>query len=200
MIQIIKKDVSLIDLKLLVNQITRNDHKQIFLAPPGENHYSLLAYLSLQSDNQLIVELGTHHGTSSLAMSINKTSKIITYDIADRYGIQPQPKNVERRLGNIFELNEVDILLKSNIIFLDTAHEGPFEWQVYRFLVENEYKGILVLDDIHWNKPMKEFWEGITNTKYDVTDIGHGICPDGVAGTGIVDFSNQIKFNEFSIT
>jgi len=192
--QITKNDVSSIELlRPLVDQITRSDHKQIFLSPPGKNHYSLLAYLSLQLDNQLIVELGTHHGTSSLAFSINKTNKIITYDVVNRYGIQQQPVNVERRLGNIFDLDESKILLESNMIFLDTAHEGPFEWKVYNFLVENEYKGILILDDIHWNGPMKEFWAGIKVKKYDVTDIGHGDSPNGIAGTGIVDFSNQIK-------
>lgn len=195
MIEIIKEDIKTINLKPLVDQITRADHKQIFLAPPGENHYSLLAYLSLIRDNQVIVELGTHHGTSSLAMSINSSTKIITYDIADRYGIRQQPKNVDRRIGDIFKLNEAAVLLSADIIFLDTAHEGPFEWKVYNFLIENKYQGILVLDDIHWNKPMKEFWAGITNTKFDVTDIGHGICPDGIAGTGIVDFNENISIN-----
>jgi predicted O-methyltransferase YrrM len=190
--RIIKSDIKKIDLTSLVSKITREDHKTIFLAPPGQNHYGFLAYLSLQKDNQLIIELGTHHGTSSLAMSINPTNTIITYDIVDRYGIHPQPKNVETRIGDVFKLNQTELLLKADFIFLDTAHEGPFEWQVYNFLVENKYRGILILDDIHWNKPMKEFWNGITMTKYDVTDIGHGICPDGVAGTGIVDFSNKI--------
>ena len=190
--KIIKKDVNLIDLTSFVNCITRQDHKTIFLAPPGENHYGLLAYLSLIKNNQFIVELGTHHGTSSLALSVNSTNHILTYDIIDRYGIRPQPKNVERKIGDIFDLKNEDILLKTNFIFLDTAHTGTFEWKVYNFLVNNNYKGILVLDDIHWNNPMKDFWNGINITKYDITDIGHGICPDGIAGTGIVDFSNQL--------
>lgn len=193
--KIIKEEITPVrsHLEAIVNQITRDDHKKIFLAPPGNNHYSLLAYLSLQKDNQVIFELGTHHGTSSLAMSINSSSRIVTYDIADRYGITPQPKNVERRIGDIFNLGQADQLLKADMIFLDTAHEGPFEWKVYNFLLENNYKGILVLDDIHWNAPMKKFWEGITTAKYDITDIGHGVCPDGIAGTGIVDFGGTVE-------
>lgn len=193
MINIIKKDIGLIKLDHLVKCITRADHKEIFLAPPGNNHYKLLAYLSLLNDNQVIIELGTHHGTSSLAFSINKTNSIITYDVVNRYGIVPKPKNVLCKIGNIFDMNEANLLLSANIIFLDTAHEGPFEHQIYNFLVENSYSGILILDDIHWNKPMKEFWNSINTLKYDVTDIGHGICPDGIAGTGIVDFNNNIR-------
>jgi len=193
--KIIKQDVRFIDLTPYVNQITRQDHKLIFLAPPGENHYLLLAYLASQLTGKLIIELGTHHGTSSLAMSINGNNTIITYDIADRYGIQNPPKNITRRFGDIFKLGQESILLDSALIFLDTAHTGEFERQVYNYLCDNNYQGILLLDDIHWNQPMKLFWNSINVTKYDITDIGHGICPDGVAGTGLVDFSGQVIIN-----
>jgi hypothetical protein len=191
--KIIKQDVRLIDLTPYVDQIGRQDHKTIFLAPPGNNHYALLAYLAFQLTGKLIVELGTHYGSSSLAMSINDSNTIITYDIADRYGIQNPPKNITRRIGDIFKLGQESILLDASLIFLDTAHTGEFEQQVYDYLCDNNYQGILLLDDIHWNQPMKSFWNSINVTKYDITDIGHGICPDGVAGTGIVDFSNTLQ-------
>jgi predicted O-methyltransferase YrrM len=184
-------------LRPYVGMIKRRDHRKLFLHPPGRNHYYLLAYLASQIGEGLIVELGTHHGTSSLAMSINPKIKVVTYDIEDRYGIKPKPENVETRLGDIFELDQQGILLESQMIFLDTAHEGPFEQKVYDFLKDNNYEGILVLDDIFWAKEMIAFWEGITTTKYDVTAIGHG---DGkgpmgnVSGTGIVDFANQMEF------
>ncbi|MGB0767842.1 MAG: hypothetical protein ACPGYV_09035 [Phycisphaeraceae bacterium] len=184
-------------LKPYVKHITRRDHRKIFLDPPGKNHYYLLSYLASQIGDGLIVELGTHHGTSSLAMSINPNARIVTFDIEDRYGIKPKPPNVETRIADLFESGQESILLESKMIFLDTAHEGPFEQQVYDYLKDNGYRGILVLDDIFWAKEMIAFWEGIDATKYDVTPIGHG---DGkgpignVSGTGIVDFADQIEF------
>jgi hypothetical protein len=197
--KIIKSKIESCDISSYVTNITREDHKRIFIEPPGKNHYKLLAYLSLLINDKTIIELGTHHGTSSLALSINKTNTIITYDIADRYGIVPQPDNVKRRIGNIFSLNEQDSMLSASIIFLDTAHEGDFEWQVYTYLRDNNYNGILLLDDIHWNDAMQNFWNKIDTLKYDITDIGHGECPAGlmnytVAGTGLVDFSGKVLF------
>jgi len=196
--KIIKSKIESCDISSYVTNITREDHKRIFIEPPGKNHYKLLAYLSLLINDKTIIELGTRHGTSSLALSINKTNTIITYDIADRYGIVPQPDNVKRRIGNIFSLNEQDTMLFASIIFLDTAHEGDFEWQVYTYLRDNNYKGILLLDDIHWNDAMQNFWNKIDTLKYDITDIGHGKCIAGpnnynICGTGLVDFSGKIS-------
>lgn len=188
--------VSKIDLKPYVNLITRVDHKSIFLAPPGKNHYGLLAYIASQLNNTTIIELGTHNGTSSTALSTNSSNKIITFDVRSMYTVQKQPENVERVLGNIFELGMENLMLESSFIFLDTLHQGDFEWKVYSFLKENNYKGILLLDDIHWNEPMKKFWKKITTTKYDITEIGHGVCPNGAAGTGLVDFGNKVDILE----
>lgn len=188
-----KKKISNIDLRSFVEQITRSDHRQLFLNPPGTDHYALLAYISMISDDLKIIELGTHHGTSSLAFSVNPKTTIITYDIRDQYGILNQPKNVERRIGNIFDLHEEYVLLDADLIFVDTAHDGDFELKIYEYLVDNNYKGLLLLDDIHWNKPMKLFWNNINKPKYDITDLGHGVCIDGIAGTGIVSFGPKIS-------
>lgn len=195
--KIVKSDINKQDLTKYVDHITRKDHKTIFLDPPGKNHYKLLAYIGNLFNSVTIIELGTHHGTSSLALSTNKKNTIITYDVSDRYGINPQPDNVIRRIGNIFDLNEQERMLTAAVIFLDTAHEGDFEWQVYTYLRDNNYKGILILDDIHWNDAMRKVWNDIKITKYDVTDIGHGECivgPDNynISGTGLVDFSGTI--------
>jgi len=195
--KIIKSNIATCDLSEYVKFITREDHKLIFNDPPGKNHYKLLAYLSLLIDNISILELGTHHSISSLALSINKKNTVITYDVSNRYGITPQPINVTRRIGNIFELREEAIMLSSSIIFLDTAHEGDFEWQIYTYLRDNDYKGILILDDIHWNDAMRKVWNDIDTLKYDITDIGHGKCIAGpnnynISGTGLVDFSGKI--------
>ena len=154
----------------------------------SKHHYKLLAYISKQKNNQLIYELGTHLGLSATALSVNDTNKIVTYDITDYTDIK-LPDNVEQRVGNIFHINKEAELLTADIIFLDTAHEGDFEYLVYSYLKEKEWKGILILDDINFNNPMKHFWNSIDTKKYDVTAVGHR---EDNTGTGIVDFNNQI--------
>jgi hypothetical protein len=46
------------------------------------------------------------------------------------------------------------------------------------------FKGRLFLDDIHLNPAMKCFWNSISETKADITDIGHW------SGSGLVDFGH----------
>ena len=77
---------------------------------------------------------------------------------------------------------EDEEIRKTRFIFLDVDHDGLYEDKFYSFLNSIEWKGILVLDDIHLNEPMKNFWNGISQEKYDLTQIGHW------SGTGLVVF------------
>jgi hypothetical protein len=93
-------------------------------------------------------------------------------------------------------------LLKAELIFLDTAHNGDFENQVLNYLNNNNYKGILLIDDIYWNGKMYYFWSAIKNRKIDLTFIGHGDGdgPNGnISGTGIVDFNNNIEIDDYGV-
>ena len=77
---------------------------------------------------------------------------------------------------------------------MDTYHDGVFETQVFNYLLKNNYKGIIVLDDIHWSQEMIDFWKKIKIEKHDITFLGHegGLGPMGnISGTGIIDFSTK---------
>lgn len=202
-IDIIKSEIDKVNLSHLVDILSRDDHKQIILGNVGKEHYKLLSYLTKKLNNSIIVELGTHHGTSCLCLCENKTNTVITYDLTDRkFGLKKIPENLTRHIGNIFDINP-EILIKANLIFLDTAHEGDFELKVLNYLIENDYKGILLLDDIHYNNVMINFWNNIKLPKYDITPVGHGIIipngsPTGKSGTGLVDFNENIGIINFN--
>jgi len=163
----------------------------------NNSHYPLLTYLASQIHNGKIVELGTQAGFSALALSTNKTNRVLTYDVVDVFNLR-ELSNVERRIGNIFEIGEEEELLDADLVFVDTEHTGEFEKQVYDYLVKNHYRGLLLLDDIHLNDDMEEFWKSITTTKHDITQIGHNKCHrkhDRICGTGLVDFSGRVQIS-----
>jgi predicted O-methyltransferase YrrM len=150
-----------------------------FHLPGGREHYRLLMYFSSLYDNKTLFDVGTNRGVSAIALSHNKNNKVKTYDVTKVLEKYPSIDNVEFIVGD--SLNDKD-LLSSPFIFLDVNHDGEYENKFYEFLVENEWKGILLLDDIHLNTPMKSFWERIVERKFDLTDKGHW------SGTGLVIF------------
>jgi len=187
-LKLIYDHVNAMELSQFIPIITREIHKTQIVSAAGKEHYKLLAYLSMQLNNINIVELGTHNGTSSTAMSINSTNSIRTYDVVDIYTIKQQPTNVTRIIGNIFNIHEEHYLLEADFIFLDTAHLGDFELQVFEYLRDNNYKGFIVYDDIHFSSPMKEFWNKIpSDIKMDISKFGHE------TGTGLIDFNNNVE-------
>lgn len=201
--KIILKEVYLEDLNYLKNKISNLHHQNLLLQKPGINHYCLLSYLSKKINNSLIVELGTYAGTSALALSVNPTNIVETYDLSgDPFSIIDIPKNIERNIGDIFELKDEKKLLKAKLIFLDTAHNGDFEYKILKYLNNNNYKGILLIDDIYWNGKMYYFWSAIKNKKMDLTFIAHGDGdgPNGnISGTGIVDFNNNVEIDDSNV-
>jgi len=179
-----KASISNIDLRPLSKHAACEQYRGFFLDTGFTEHYQLLAHLGTLFQGATIFDIGTLKGYSALALSYNNANRVISYDIADyKELINPERlANIDYRIGNALEAPE---LLSSSIILLDTEHDGTFETQVYSFLKENHFKGLLVLDDIHLNDPMRRFWGSIDMPKEDLTDIGHW------SGTGIVDFGSN---------
>ncbi len=74
----------------------------------------------------------------------------------------------------------IEEIHSSPFIMLDIDHSGKTEKEILDFLVDNNWHGHLLLDDIYLNNAMKDFWNNITLEKYDLTHIGH------FSGTGLV--------------
>lgn len=176
-----KASISAVDLTPLSRHAACDQYRDYFLDTNFKEHYQLLAHLSTRFQDATFFDIGTLKGYSALALSYNNANRVISYDIADfkELSLAEQLSNIEYRIGNALDAPE---LLSSDMILLDTAHDGEFEAQVYAFLRQHRYRGLLLLDDIHLNDPMKQFWAGIDMPKHDLTDIGHW------SGTGIVIF------------
>ena len=166
-----------------------------FIKESGKEHYKLLSYLSTQYNNSIIIDIGTHKGYSALALSSNKTNTIHTFDIIDKINEKNklwQNNNVYFHNDDLMDNNIRNkwetTILNSSMIFLDIdPHDGKLEYEFYNWLKDNNYKGILICDDIWYFKGMRDnFWYHIPNDiKYDVTHVGH------FSGTGIIVFNNQ---------
>lgn len=161
---------------------------------PGE-HYRLLQALMKVSKPQMVVEVGTYTGLSSLVMlnSIPIESKLITYDIMawDKF-----PNTVfndadfgnsfEQRLGNLAEKSffesQLDIMTKADIFFIDGPKNGIFEQHFLKLFFQfRKQPCILIFDDIRLLH-MIELWRSLNFKKIDLTSFGHW------TGTGVVFF------------
>jgi len=147
--------------------------------PSGREHYRLLVYIASLCSNKLIFDVGTHACKSAIALSSNPLNRVKSYDIVQLEPINPKIDNVEYFIGDVTADPE---LRRSSIIFLDVSHDGTYEDVVCNHLRSSGWRGLLVLDDINLNDPMKNFWNKITERKYDITRLGHW------SGTGIAVF------------
>lgn len=176
-------ELNQIDLSSLSNHIIDEEFKNYFLNEPGKDHYILLAYYSLKYNNSSLLDIGTYTGCSALALSYNPTNKIISFDVKENLRrLKSSPENIEFIIDNCIKEQYKKLILSSPFIMLDTDHDGIFEHEFYNYLCEINWKGILLLDDIHLNNPMKEFWLSISQEKHDISNVGH------YTGTGLVIF------------
>lgn len=170
------KELNNIELEDLSKNIPASNVGE-FVAIAGKEHYRLLHHLC--KGKKLVFDVGTYKGVSSIAMST--ANKVISYDVEVLKKVK-KLKNITYKIGDAME---DELILKADLILLDTYHDGVYEQQFYKFLKANNYKGILVIDDIHYNREMLRFWSSIADTKEDLTEIGH------YTGTGIVYFGKS---------
>ena len=174
-------EVSSIDLSYNAYQINEEEYRTYYLSEPGQEHYKLLAYYSMQFNNAILLDLGTYKGCSALALSHNPKNQVKSFDI--RFGLRnlsDYPDNVEFIIGNILDEEYKSLILSSKLIVLDTDHLGEFEHKFYSHLKSIGYRGTLLLDDIKLNSEMIEFWNSIPDEKHDISNVGHS------TGTGLV--------------
>ncbi|UCD82317.1 MAG: hypothetical protein JSW26_13100 [Desulfobacterales bacterium] len=177
-----KNNISRINLNRFSKHVANPRHRNYFFDVDFREHYRLIAYLSTQFNHTTIFDIGTNLGYSALALSYSDSNRVISYDIVECKELNHAEElvNIEYCIGDVLKDER---LLSSPLIMLDTNHDGIFENKFYSFLKENNYKGLLFLDDIHLNQQMEDFWNSIGETKEDLTNVGHW------SGSGLVDFN-----------
>ena len=148
-----------------------------------DHYHAILAHLSTYFNDSIIVDMGTHRGGSAAALSYNKSNEVYTFDITPQEEAvelfkEDEYKNITYIIGNCIENNwhgqplgpfstnlseplksEKEIFLSSELIFLDIdPHDGVQEPQVLDFLITNNWKGIMICDDIDHQHPPMHDW------------------------------------------
>lgn len=160
----------------------------------GIEAYKFYAYLSTLFDGIKIVEVGTRYGKSALAFSHNENNKVISFDILEQGASKIQRDNITFVIADFTEVG--GDWSKVDIIMIDVdPHDGIKEREFMKFLYSIGWEGLLILDDILPNWPaniqganpveMNNWWNSLTEEKYDVSDVGH------FSGTGIVNMGNK---------
>lgn len=181
--EIKNSDLDVLDMTKIADFIKSEEHKNYFLETSGKEHYRLLSYISLQNDNNKFIDIGTFKGCSAVAMSINPKSLVDSFNLYDEIDLNHKPESINFYIDDVTKPEYQEKILNSNYIFLDTFHDGIFEQEFLDYLESINYKGVLILDDIHYFEPMTRFWHSINKEKYDITNIGHW------SGTGLVYFN-----------
>lgn len=171
--------IDLLSKNPFINQMTT--FATLFNLKSGNEHYRLLSYISYLFSNEILVDIGTNNGCSSIALSQNEFNNVMTYDYTYFEEIELiERKNIIFNLKNI--LDDLEIFTKTRFIFLDANQDGNLEKKIYQRLIDTNFRGFLVVDDIFLNGEMKSFWYSVEKEKYDLTIKGHNV------GTGLIIF------------
>ena len=163
----------------------KGDSRKHLNSNSGMEHHKLLAYLSTLFNNILIADIGTRTGNSALAISHNVNNNVDSYDIMTTVG-GIDKDNLSFHCKDILEDPKI---LEYSLISLDVdPHDAKQESSCLKYLEDNSWKGILILDDIGPDWPhMNNYWNSIELPKWDITKYGHA------SGTGLVDFSGNLE-------
>ena len=152
----------------------------------GQCEYRLYAHLSTFFNNTTILDVGSRTGGSALALSYNEKNHVISYDLQEQGASNIKKDNITWKIQDFRNDNTLDYD-RISIIMIDVdPHDGIQEEEMFLFLEEKEWQGLVLLDDIGPQWPeIEDFWNRITFPKLDVSDVGH------MSGTGAVSFDSK---------
>ena len=163
----------------------------------GEFLYHLTAYLKPRT----IIELGTSFGISAMYMAEGYLNSHIytiegcpdTVEIASHNFNRVGLGNIEEICGNFDEkLPEIlDKLGTVDMVFFDGNHKKEATLHYFDLCLSHVHNNsVILLDDIHWSKGMKEAWENIREHPSVVVSID-------LFSMGIVFFRKELSKEDF---
>lgn len=212
------------DMLHLLKQFSKLQYEKFMTDVAGKEHYTLLHWLTntyhTKEDCRHVVDIGTRYVASSLALGATGVP-VKTFDIpkskerldAFRGNTEQEWQEKLQATSNVqIQFHNLDLLKVSDsefrdymstwLVALDTFHlpySVPFEREFLNRVVSMEprFEGIMLLDDIHLNQEMKDWWQELLTDAdkwgfkpYDVTSVGH------FSGTGLLDFSGKVVIKE----
>ena len=162
-----------------------------FYKPSGQEHYRLLTFLASFWTGCKLFDVGTFKGSSALALSLNPSNSIESYNIVDQLDVNfSDISNINFHIKEIItdESSNRELAASPFVLYDIAPHDGRLELEFYHHLSNIGFRGVALFDDIHLNPDMNNFWEKITHPKIDATPYGHG------SGSGLVLFGDDVEF------
>tara|TARA_Y100001973_G_C5187482_1_gene328829 strand:+ start:1234 stop:1866 length:633 start_codon:yes stop_codon:yes gene_type:complete len=189
-----------IDLTIYDKYLTpklKHPNEYNFYGKSGIEHYYMLAYLSTCYNGETLLDVGTHMGGSAMALSYNKNNKVITVDVRNQVQTKIDIPNIEFLIGDIMNSQDGhDLIHSTRFILYDTTHTGKLEQEFHDYLVESDWKGIVIWDDIkyRWTKEIRQgmvdFWDSIDDDKkINISKYAHW------TETGLVWYGDKPEIN-----
>jgi hypothetical protein len=197
---ITKTMVNAMDLTSMSSYVFQ-DTVQYFLA--SQSTYKLLAYLSSVSNDQNLLMCETRSGEYAVAFAINLTSKVTTIDrwnlLQDFPNSIPSIPNLTIVIDDITTIEGLnkykDLILSTSVFCINMADDphgppdGNIQYTIYKFLLDNNYQGVIIFDQIYYGGLPVNLWAKIDDQyKVDVTFLAGG------NGTGVVQFNKKFTF------
>ena len=177
----------------LFKRSPKDTREEIRLYERHEAQYKMFKWLSWQLQRTQILDLGVRYGTSALCLADNPSNRVIGVDIGHIFkGVDVRPYLAKRDI-DFFELDVNDLASEyirfSPVISLDISHNGADEAKFLQRLIDMNYNGIVIMDDICKPSTFPELakvWNEITLPKIRLPDeISHD------TGTGVVIFGDH---------
>lgn len=156
---------------------------------PGE-HYKFLRALAEVTRPGLVLDIGTYHGASALALATSTTT-VVTYDVVSLEAIGDSDwmltkdfTNISQRIGDLaqeeFFNEQLDLITAADVVLVDGPKDGAFEYRVVPKLLEHMRPDtLMILDDIRFAN-MQNLWRSIDYPRIDIGSFAHS------TGTGII--------------